>query len=144
MKTENPAGEQKAIGQTASEEEWKARLTPEQFEVLRRQGTERAFTGEYHDLKTPGMYECAGCGQTLFHSDAKFDSGTGWPSFYEAVDADHVVTHEDASQGMKRTEVVCGKCAGHLGHIFEDGPQPTGLRYCINSVSLSLKPDAKA
>ena len=144
MKTENPASEQEAVDQTASEEEWKARLTPEQFEVLRAHGTERAFTGEYHDLKTPGTYECAGCGQTLFHSDAKFDSGTGWPSFYEAVDADHVVTHEDTSHGMKRTEVVCGKCAGHLGHIFEDGPQPTGLRYCINSVSLSLKPDAKA
>ena len=143
METENPASEPEAVDLANSEEEWKTRLTPEQFDVLRQHGTERAFSGEYHDTKTPGTYLCAGCGQELFHSDAKFDSGTGWPSFYEAMAADHVSPHQDSSHGMKRSEVVCSRCAGHLGHVFEDGPEPTGLRYCINSVSLRLKPESQ-
>ena len=142
METGNPASEPEAVDLANSEEEWKTRLTPEQFDVLRKHGTERAFSGEYHDTKTPGTYLCAGCGQELFHSDAKFDSGTGWPSFYEAIVDDHVTKHEDTSHGTTRTEVVCSRCAGHLGHVFDDGPEPTGLRYCMNSISLELKPDA--
>ena len=121
--------------------EWRAELSPEQYEVLRGQGTERAFTGKYVDVKDDGMYHCAGCGAALFSSDTKFESGTGWPSFYEPAVAENVEVHSDTSHGMVRTEVTCAACGGHLGHVFEDGPNPTGLRYCINSCSLDLKED---
>jgi peptide-methionine (R)-S-oxide reductase len=123
------------------DEEWAKKLTREAFEVLRRQGTERAFTGEYWDNHEAGIYTCAACGLPLFDSDTKFESGTGWPSFFEPIDKTHVAEHRDVSFGMIRTEVHCNRCGGHLGHVFEDGPAPTGLRYCMNSVSLDFKPE---
>ena len=122
-----------------TDEQWRERLAPEQYEILRRHGTERAFTGKYVSVKDDGMYHCAGCGAELFASDTKFDSGTGWPSFYEPAVAENVEVREDRSLGMRRTEVLCRRCGGHLGHVFNDGPNPTGLRYCINSCALDLQ-----
>jgi peptide-methionine (R)-S-oxide reductase len=134
-KTDKPAGK--------SEAEWKQALSPEQYHVCREKGTERAFTGEYHDSKEPGTYRCTCCGKELFSSDAKYNSGTGWPSFFEPATAAAVKTAEDLSHGRVRTEVLCSNCDAHLGHVFPDGPQPTGMRYCINSVSLKLDPRKK-
>lgn len=134
--------EEKTIPQT--EEEWRGILTPEQFRVLRKKGTEQAFTGEYYDHKGEGVYRCAGCGAELFSSNAKFDSGCGWPSFYEGLDKNKIEEHEDTSFGMRRVEVTCKNCGGHLGHVFPDGyGTPTGLRYCINSVSIKFDDGAE-
>ena len=124
-----------------TEDEWRVRLDPDQFRVLREGATERAFTGHYVNEKRPGTYRCAGCGSELFSSDAKYDSRSGWPSFYEALDPQAIEERRDSSHGMVRTEIVCRTCGGHLGHVFPDGPQPTGMRYCVNSLSLELDPD---
>jgi peptide-methionine (R)-S-oxide reductase len=121
--------------------EWRQELTPEQYQTLRQQGTERPWTSEYLDVKGDGMFHCAGCGAALFSTDTKYESGSGWPSFYEPAVAEAVELHRDVSHGMIRTEVRCANCGGHLGHVFDDGPQPTGLRYCINGCALDLQQD---
>lgn len=123
-----------------SEEEWKKELTPEQYDVCRMKGTERPFTGEYYQTKSEGQYVCSCCGAELFDSKTKYESGTGWPSFWEPAKAENIEEKEDRAYGMRRTEVLCSACGAHLGHLFPDGPRPTGMRYCINSVSLKLKP----
>ncbi|WP_085883418.1 peptide-methionine (R)-S-oxide reductase MsrB [Oceanibacterium hippocampi] len=123
-----------------SDEEWARKLTPEQFKVARKKGTERAFTGKYNDSKAPGIYHCVCCDAPLFDSDTKYDSGTGWPSFWAPLSPDAVAEEADNKLFMRRTEILCARCDAHLGHVFPDGPQPTGLRYCMNSASLDLKP----
>ncbi len=123
-----------------SDEEWARELTPEQFNICRKKGTERPFTGELNDCKTPGTYVCGCCGNSLFDSETKFESGSGWPSFWAPIAEDAVATEEDRGLFMRRTEVLCAACDAHLGHVFEDGPAPTGLRYCMNSVAMKLEP----
>ena len=124
-----------------SDEEWRRELSPEQYRILREKGTEPPFTGEYLGEKTPGVYRCAACGTPLFASDTKYDSGSGWPSFYAPIAEENVETEEDRSHGMRRTEIMCANCRSHLGHVFPDGPRPTGVRYCVNSASLKLDPE---
>ncbi|MES2836804.1 MAG: peptide-methionine (R)-S-oxide reductase MsrB [Bacteroidota bacterium] len=124
---------------TKSDEEWKKTLTPEQYSILREKGTERPFSGKYYDHTAKGVYSCAACNAELFRSDTKFDAHCGWPSFYEAMDKSKIIEKRDLTHGMIRIEVMCANCGGHLGHVFDDGPKPTGLRYCINSVSINFK-----
>ena len=128
---------------TKTEAEWREQLTPEEYHVAREAGTERPFSGRYVEEKRSGTYRCVGCGLPLFDAATKFESGTGWPSFYQPIEPGHVAEHEDRSLGMRRTEVLCARCDSHLGHVFPDGPRPTGLRYCMNSASLSFEPSER-
>ena len=137
--TVKPAANEKIVKITKTEEQWKKQLTPEQYRVLRESGTERAFTGKYWDNHANGIYKCAGCGLELFDSKTKFESGTGWPSFWTVIQG-HIDEHTDSALGMMRVEVLCARCGGHLGHVFDDGPEPTGQRYCINSAALQFEP----
>lgn len=140
---ENPMKKNATYEFNLSEEEWKAKLTPMQFHVAREAGTERAFTGEYWDHKADGVYHCVGCNLALYDSKTKFDSGTGWPSYYAAVQAENVREFRDSTHGMERVEIVCNRCGSHLGHVFTDGPPPTGMRHCVNSASLHFVPRDK-
>jgi methionine-R-sulfoxide reductase len=123
-----------------SDEEWQQRLSPEQYQIMRGKGTERPFCGTLLDNKKEGVYRCVGCGLPLFSSTAKFDSGTGWPSFFQSIAGENVAMHADRTHGMERVEILCARCGGHLGHVFDDGPKPTGLRYCMNGVAMTFKP----
>lgn len=125
--------------QDKGDEYWRSKLTPEQFDICRKKGTERPFSGKFYGEKSPGTYLCACCGTPLFDAQTKYESGSGWPSFYAPADPDAIAEHPDISRGMVRTEITCAHCGSHLGHVFEDGPQPTGLRYCVNSLSLDLE-----
>lgn len=127
-----------------SDAQWRAELSPEEYRICREKGTERAFTGEYWDEHRDGTYSCRACGEPLFRSETKYDSGSGWPSFYQPLEKDIIDEHRDGSHGMMRTEITCKRCGSHLGHVFPDGPRPSGLRYCVNSASLKLQPDPEA